>query len=67
MRGTTDEDLEQLRAGMAWWYRKYAKEQIDEDRESYAAAELEARNRAIGLWNDTKPVLPWVWRKNYLK
>ena len=27
MRGATDVNLEQLRAGMAWWYREYAKEQ----------------------------------------
>jgi endonuclease YncB( thermonuclease family) len=27
MRGSTDVNLEQLRAGMAWWYREYAQEQ----------------------------------------
>ena len=25
LRGATDVNLEQIRAGMAWWYREYAK------------------------------------------
>ena len=63
MRGSTDVSLEQLRAGLAWWYREYAKEQSAEDRASYAAAEEEARTRRIGLWKDPKPVPPWEWRR----
>jgi hypothetical protein len=39
MRGSTDVNLEQLRVGLAWWYREYAKEQTAKDRTSYAAAE----------------------------
>jgi len=62
MRGGTDANLEQLRAGMAWWYREYAKEQSAEDRASYAAAEDDARSARRGLWKDTKPVAPWEWR-----
>jgi endonuclease YncB( thermonuclease family) len=38
MLGSTDVNLEQIRAGMAWWYREYAKEQLAEDRPTYADA-----------------------------
>ena len=63
MRGSTDVNLEQLRAGMAWWYREYAKEQTAHDRASYAAAEDDARARRIGLWKGVKQVSPWERRK----
>jgi hypothetical protein len=36
MGGGTDVNLEQLRAGMAWWYREYAEEQNVQEREAYA-------------------------------
>jgi endonuclease YncB( thermonuclease family) len=49
MRGSTDVNLEQLRAGMAWWYREYAKEQSPQERARYAATEDDARARRIGL------------------
>jgi endonuclease YncB( thermonuclease family) len=63
MRGSVDVNLEQLRAGMAWWYREYAKEQSAEDRASYAAAEDDARVARKGLWQGAKPVAPWEWRR----
>jgi endonuclease YncB( thermonuclease family) len=63
MRGATDVNLEQIRAGMAWWYREYAKEQSAEDRASYSAAENDAQARRVGLWKDAKPVPPWEWRR----
>jgi endonuclease YncB( thermonuclease family) len=62
MRGSTDVNLEQIEAGMAWWYREYAKEQSPEDRTAYAAAEEEARAFLRGLWRDAKPIPPWRWR-----
>jgi endonuclease YncB( thermonuclease family) len=63
MRGGIDVNLEQLRAGMAWHYREYAREQSVEDRLTYAAAETEAREARRGLWKDSAPVPPWEWRK----
>ncbi|MCI0705751.1 MAG: thermonuclease family protein, partial [Planctomycetia bacterium] len=63
MRGGTDANLEQIKAGFAWWYREYAKEQTPEDRASYAHAEDDARARHVGLWKDATPVPPWEWRK----
>ncbi len=57
-----DANLEQVRAGMAWWYRHYAKDQRPEDRQLYDAAETEARAAKRGLWADANPVPPWEWR-----
>jgi len=54
--------LEQIKAGMAWHYKYYVKDQPPEDRVSYAAAEDEARAAHRGLWKDANPVPPWEWR-----
>ena len=53
----------QIIAGMAWWYRQYAKEQESGDANRYEQSELEARARRIGLWSDPQPTPPWEWRK----
>lgn len=58
-----DVNLEQVRAGMAWWYRQYAKEQRPDDRKLYELAENEARADKRGLWMDNDPVPPWEWRR----
>lgn len=57
-----DANLEQIKAGMAWWYEKYRKEQNPTDQQTYAAAEQEARAKRIGLWRDPEPMPPWEWR-----
>jgi endonuclease YncB( thermonuclease family) len=62
MRGATDVNLEQIRAGLAWWYREYAKEQSVEERTLYSSTEEDARVRRAGLWQDKNPVPPWGWR-----
>ena len=53
-----DVGLAQVRAGLAWWYRDYAREQTPEDRKLYEAAELDARASRAGLWRDAHPVEP---------
>lgn len=60
----TDICLEQIRAGLAWHYKKYEKEQPEADRITYAAEEDAARARQIGLWSDPYPVAPWDFRKH---
>ena len=45
-----DINLEQVKAGMAWHYKEYQREQTPEDRDLYAAAEEEARKARRGLW-----------------
>ncbi len=51
-------NLEQVRRGMAWVYRQYARDR------SYFAAEDEARAERRGLWGDANPTPPWQWRRN---
>jgi endonuclease YncB( thermonuclease family) len=46
-----------VRAGFAWWYRRYS-----DDRE-LATLEAEARAARRGLWVDPDPVPPWEWRQ----
>lgn len=59
---TIDAGLEQIRSGLAWWYRQYAKEQAPEDRKLYETAEMQARESQVGLWRDPDPVPPWDYR-----
>jgi len=58
-----DVNIEQVKAGLAWWYRKYAKEQSSKDREQYEVAEFQAKIHRLGLWADKTPMPPWDWRK----
>jgi endonuclease YncB( thermonuclease family) len=58
-----DVGLLQVRAGYAWWYRDYAREQSREDRIRYEAAELDARRLRRGLWQDAAPVEPKLNRR----
>jgi endonuclease YncB( thermonuclease family) len=57
-----DVSLAQLRAGLAWHFKRYASEQTPSDRETYALAEVEARAAHLGLWSDESPIAPWDWR-----
>ena len=58
-----DVQLEQLRAGLSWWYKKYEREQSPQDQVTYAAVEREAQEAQRGLWRDKDPVPPWEWRR----
>lgn len=60
---TLDAGLSQISAGLAWWYRKYAKEQSTGDVSRYESAERDAIARHAGLWSDAQPTPPWDWRK----
>lgn len=55
---TLDAGLEQIKLGRAWWFRKYAHEQLLEDQRRYADAEREAREVRRGLWRDSAPIRP---------
>jgi endonuclease YncB( thermonuclease family) len=61
--GQTDVCLEQVKAGLAWHYKKYEREQSLEDRQAYATAGDQARAKKRGLRQDRNPVPPWEWRK----
>jgi endonuclease YncB( thermonuclease family) len=64
---TLDVGHAQVLAGLAWWYRAYAKEQTADDQGRYESAEREARLRKWGLWQDNEPVPPWEWRQRMRK
>ena len=52
------ENLALVKAGLAWHFKRYSKD------ETYAKAENEARAARIGLWADPNPTPPWEFRKN---
>lgn len=58
-----DANLEQIRRGCGWHYKKYQNEQPLDDRLSYGKAEEAARVSGVGLWADAGAVPPWEWRK----
>ena len=58
-----DINLEQVKAGMAWHYKDYQREQSPADRELYASAENEARAARRGLWVDASPTEPSEFRR----
>lgn len=58
-----DINLEQIRRGMAWHYKQYARDQSPQDRVAYAEAEAAARSKRVGLWQDANPVPPWSFRR----
>ncbi len=59
-----DVNLVQIERGMAWFYRRYQREQSTDDRRLYEAAEDAARAGKRGLWRDADPVPPWEFRRN---
>lgn len=52
---------ELLRAGLAWHYKRYSREQ------EYADLENEAHTNRIGLWQDKSPEPPWEFRRKKVK
>jgi endonuclease YncB( thermonuclease family) len=62
MLGARDINLEQIRRGFAWFYRRYATELSRDDARAYESAEDDARARERGLWADPGPIPPWELR-----
>ena len=59
----TDINLEMIKAGYAWHYKKYQKEQPIKERLMYANTESTARDKQVGLWINKNALAPWTWRK----
>lgn len=55
--------LAQIEAGLAWWFQHSVREQSTADASRYLIAEARASRKSLGLWQEAKPVAPWVWRK----
>ena len=58
-----DINIEQVKAGVAWHFKKYEDEQSPTDRLTYAAAEQAARAAKLGLWKGETPLAPGDWRQ----
>lgn len=58
-----DVNLEQIKRGMAWYYKKYQNELVLNDRLDYLHAQELAENGKAGLWIDHEPIAPWDFRK----
>lgn len=52
-----DANAEQVRRGLAWVYRQYARDK------SLHHLEAEAKGARRGLWGDPDPAPPWEWRR----
>ncbi len=49
---------ELVKAGLAWWYSRYARDDRELER-----LQAEAQKARRGLWATKEPVAPWEWRK----
>ena len=58
-----DINYEQLKKGLAWYYKQYEKDLSDEDKKKYSEAEEWARNYTEGLWADSNSMPPWEFRR----
>ncbi|WP_431257497.1 thermonuclease family protein [Roseateles chitinivorans] len=54
----------QLRAGLAWHYKAYAREQPAAQRTLYSDEEVDARRARRGLWSEAAPTPPWEFRRS---
>jgi endonuclease YncB( thermonuclease family) len=57
-----DANYEQLKRGLAWYYKQYEKDLTEEDRNKYSEGEEWARNYSKGLWKDPTTIPPWEFR-----
>jgi len=57
-----DANYEQLKKGLAWYYKQYEKDLSDDDKQRYSEAEVLARNYGVGLWADANSIPPWEFR-----
>ncbi|MBQ8829729.1 MAG: thermonuclease family protein [Burkholderiaceae bacterium] len=58
-----DLNLEQIRRGMAWAFKRYFRDVAPSDRQKYIEAEEMARKEGKGLWSQNNPMPPWEWRR----
>ena len=60
-QGSLDVNLQMVKEGLAWHYKKYSKS------EDLSRAEAEAKAGKKGLWADPNPVPPWEFRSGQKK
>lgn len=59
----TDPALKLVEQGLAWYAFMFADELTPAMRLAYENAEVRARQRRIGLWQETQPMSPWECRR----
>ncbi|MGL5620883.1 thermonuclease family protein, partial [Cetobacterium sp.] len=52
-------NLYMLETGNAWWYKQYSKHNVE-----FGIAEEKAKLGKLGLWRESNPTAPWIYRKN---
>ena len=57
-----DINLEMVRKGYAWAYRKHLKSPYASE---YIEAENKARDQKLGIWQQDNPLPPWEFKKRY--
>ncbi len=62
--GGKDINLQQVKEGLAWYYKEYQREQTADDQKLYSDSEEEARKMKRGLWFDENPQTPSDFRKS---
>jgi micrococcal nuclease len=60
--GGDDIGLELIEEGMAWYSPGRSIVQNSAERDKYSAAQIAARSRNAGLWDDKNPTAPWTLR-----
>lgn len=60
--GAADINFAQIKAGLAWHYTAYARDQTTSERALYRTAQHEASDARLGLWSDPEPRPPWDFR-----
>lgn len=58
----SDINYEQLKRGLAWYYKQYEKDLNYEDMKNYFNAEVIAKKNKLGLWVDSNSIPPWEHR-----
>jgi len=62
--GGNDINLNLIKNGMAWHYKRFKNSQDKKDQFLYSNAEKYAKVNKLGLWSKEAPIAPWRWRKN---
>jgi micrococcal nuclease len=55
---------ELVRLGFAWVHIYYCKEPICD---TWQSLQERARYQRLGLWNDVRPIAPWLWKKKHFR
>ncbi len=63
--GKTDVSEFMIKEGLAWPYTRYFSRLSQNDVVRYTAAGDSARKARRGLWQETNPLAPWIWREQH--